>query len=195
MQQTQQKVLLTQGFDIRNLASQTLLLRRTLGQQFTGRLTTTRSIRGNQSTYLAARNYRLLLYEVAPELSYQPSSTLRLTATYLRTSKQNTFENGLDAAARGSFDQLGLETRVSQVSKRTVTGALRYVRVGFQGDQASVVGVEILQALRPGNNMTWNLNLEQRLSNGLNVTLAYDGRKPNGQSAVHTGRMQVSVLF
>ena len=195
VQQTQQKVLLTQGFDIRNLASQTLLLRRTLGQQFTGRLTTTRSIRGNQSTYLAARNYRLLLYEVAPELSYQPSSTLRLTATYLRTSKQNTFENGLDAAARGSFDQLGLETRVSQVSKRTVTGALRYVRVGFQGDQASVVGVEILQALRPGNNMTWNLNLEQRLSNGLNVTLAYDGRKPNGQSAVHTGRMQVSVLF
>ncbi|MBW3130721.1 hypothetical protein [Hymenobacter profundi] len=194
-QQTQQKVLLTQGFDIRNLASQSLLLRRTLAQQFTGRFTVSQSVRGNESSYLDTRNYRLRLYEVAPEISYQPSSTLRFTGTYLRTVKQNTFKDGTDADARGAFDQLGIETRVSQVSKRTITAATRYVRVGFDGDVASVVGLEILQALRPGNNITWNLNLEQRLSNGLNITVAYDGRKPNGLQAVHTGRMQVSVLF
>jgi hypothetical protein len=43
--------------------------------------------------------------------------------------------------------------------------------------------------------LTWNLNLEQRLSNGLNITLAYDGRKAQGLNTVHTGRMQVAVLF
>ncbi|UYZ63327.1 hypothetical protein [Hymenobacter weizhouensis] len=194
VQQAQQKVLLTQGSDTRNQASQSVLLRRTLAQTFTARLTTTRSIRENLSDYLVARNFRLQQLEVAPELSYQPSNVLRLTGTYLRTSRQNT-RPGPDQDARGTFDELGLETRVSQVGKRTLSAVTRYVRVDFRGDQVSLVGLEILQALRPGANFTWNLNLEQRLSNGLNVTLAYDGRKPNGLPAVHTGRMQVSVLF
>jgi hypothetical protein len=39
------------------------------------------------------------------------------------------------------------------------------------------------------------LNVQQRLSNGLNISINYDGRKANGISAVHTGRTQVSVLF
>ncbi|SNR40190.1 hypothetical protein [Hymenobacter mucosus] len=200
VQQAQQKVLLSQGSDTRNVASQSLLLRRTLAQSFTGRLTLTRSIRQNITDYLDTlytRNFRLLQYEVAPEISYQPTQALRLTGTYLRTSKQNTQE-GEYLNIRGTFDELGLETRLSQVGKRTLSATTRYVRVVFDGDagdESSLVGLEILNALRPGSNFTWNLNMEQRLSNGLNITLAYDGRKANGLSVVHTGRMQVSVLF
>ncbi|MFD2786470.1 hypothetical protein [Hymenobacter rubripertinctus] len=193
VQQTQQKVLLTQGFDTRNLASQSLLLRRTLAQSFTGRLSGTRSIRENQSDYLPARNFRVEQYEAAPEVSYQPSQVWRFTTSYLYTTKRNTA--GPNEDTRGTFHDLGLETRISQVGKRTVSATARFVRVGFAGDQASLVGLEILNALRPGSNYTWNLNLEQRLSNGLNVTLAYDGRKPQSMSPIHTGRMQVAVLF
>jgi hypothetical protein len=193
VQQTQQKVLLTQGSDTRNLASQSVLLRRTLAQTFTARFTTTRSIRENLSNFLPERNFRVLQYELAPELSYQPNQVLRLTTSYLRTTRQNTV--GPDGDTNGTFDDVGLETRVSQVGKRTLSATTRFVRVSFQGNQTSLVGLEILNALRPGSNFTWNLNLEQRLSNGLNVTLAYDGRKANGLGAVHTGRMQVAVLF
>ncbi|MBT9391596.1 hypothetical protein KLP40_00360 [Hymenobacter sp. NST-14] len=193
VQQTQQKVLLTQGFDTRNLASQSLLLRRTLAQSFTGRLTGTRSIRENQSDYLETRNFRVEQYEAAPEISYQPSQVWRFTATYLYTTKRNTA--GPNEDTRGTFNDLGLETRISQVGKRTVSATARFVQVGFAGDPASLVGLEILNALRPGRNYTWNLNLEQRLSNGLNITLAYDGRKPQSLNAIHTGRMQVAVLF
>ncbi|UOQ52798.1 hypothetical protein [Hymenobacter cellulosivorans] len=193
VQQTQQKVLLTQGFDVRNLASQSVLLRRTLAQSFTARLTTARNIRESISDYSPTRNFRILAYEVTPEISYQPNSTLRFTGTYQRLDKRNTA--GPDQDIRGVFDELGLETRISQVSKRTVSGTARYVRVGFDADQTSLVALEILNALRPGSNFTWNLNVEQRLSNGLNITVAYDGRKPNGLAPIHTGRMQVSVLF
>ena len=58
-----------------------------------------------------------------------------------------------------------------------------------------MAAIEILNALRPGSNFTWNLNLEQRLSNGLNITVSYDGRKASGLTTVHSGRMQVAVLF
>ncbi|ALW85498.1 hypothetical protein AUC43_10585 [Hymenobacter sedentarius] len=196
VQQTQQKTLLAQGFDRRNLSTQSLLVRRTLATSFTGRLTGTRDIREATSDYLLSRNYRLLIFTVQPEISYQPTPALRLTGTYLHTQKQNTLA-GKDAELHpGIFDELGLETRLSQVNKRTITAATRYTRVQFDGTNPnSVVAVEILNALRPGSNFTWNLNVEQRLSNGLNITVAYDGRKANGLRTVHTGRMQVAVLF
>jgi hypothetical protein len=191
VQQTQQKTLLTQGFDLRNLSTQSLLLRRTLAQSFTGRLTVARDIREAQTTYSDARNFRLLIYTAQPEISYQPSPALRFTGSLLHTSKANQ----LSTEARGSFDDLGFETRVSQVSKRTLTAAMHVTRVTFAGDISSVVGLEILQALRAGTNYTWNLNLEQRLANGLNINVAYDGRKASQLGIVHTGRMQVAVLF
>jgi hypothetical protein len=207
VQQTQQKTLLTQGFDLRNLSTQSLLLRRTLAQSFTGRLLFSRDIRQANSTYstdpssLSYRNFELLIYTVQPEVSYQPSPALRLTGSLLHTTKENIL------AARtfntsGRFDDAGLEVRVSQVSKRTVTANTHVTRVDFQSGStdatngvASTVGLEVLQALRPGTNYTWSLNLEQRLTNGLNINVAYDGRKASGTNIVHTGRMQVAVLF
>jgi hypothetical protein len=200
VQQTQQKTLLaqgvTQGSDRRNLSTQSLLVRRTLAASFTGRLTGSRDIRESTSTYLLNRNYRLLIYAIQPEISYQPTPSLRLTGTYLHTFKQNTLDGPGAERNPGIFDELGLETRLSQVNKRTVTAATRYTRVKFDGTNPnSVVAIEILNALRPGSNFTWNLNVEQRLSNGLNITLAYDGRKASKLNTVHTGRMQVAVLF
>lgn len=196
VQQTQQKTLLAQGFDRRNLSTQSLLVRRTLATSFTGRLIGSRDIREAASTYLTTRNYRLLIYSIQPEISYQPTPALRLTGTYLHTRKQNTLDLPEAERAPGIFDELGLETRLSQVNKRTLTAATRYTRVQFAGtDPGSVVAIEILNALRPGSNFTWTLNVEQRLSNGLNLTLAYDGRKAHALNAVHTGRMQVAVLF
>ncbi|MET4074983.1 hypothetical protein [Hymenobacter sp. UYCo722] len=204
-QQTQQKTQLVQGFDLRNLSTQSLLLRRTLATTFTGRLTAARDIREATSSYLASRNYRLLIYTVQPEISYQPTPALRLTGTYAHTQKQNTLATlptrptpTPAETTPGIFDDLGLEARLSQVSKRTVSAATHYTRVQFDVEPAalnSVVAIEILNALRPGSNFTWNLNVEQRLSNGLNITLAYDGRKASGLNTVHTGRMQVAVLF
>ena len=205
-QQTQQKTQLVQGSDLRNLSTQSLLLRRTLATTFTGRFTAARDIREASSSYLPTRNYRLLIYTVQPEISYQPTPSLRLTGTYAHTRKQNTLAtlptrpSPTPAETHpGIFDDLGLEARLSQVSKRTVSAATHYTRVQFDvarpEDLNSVVAIEILNALRPGSNFTWNLNVEQRLSNGLNITLAYDGRKASTQNTVHTGRMQVAVLF
>ncbi|WP_223651556.1 hypothetical protein [Hymenobacter psoromatis] len=200
VQQTQQKTLLTEGFDLRNLQTQSLLLRRTLAQSFTGRFTVARDIREAQATYSidptssSYRNFSLLIYTVQPEISYQPSPALRLTGSLLHTAKGNTWAARV-SDTNGTFDDLGLEARVSQVSKRTITAATHVTRVSFTGDQSSVVALEVLQALRPGTNYTWNLNLEQRLTNGLNINVAYDGRKASGSPIVHTGRMQVAVLF
>ena len=188
-----QKSLLTNGTDVRNLTSQTLIGRVNLNEVLSSKVLLARNLRENTSDYLVTRNFSIKGYEFSPELAYQPSTSLRFTSTYLISSKENVFS--AEATEKAISQELGLETRLSQVSKRTLMGNIRYINIDYTGDERSVVAYEMLNALRPGNNITWSLNLQQRLNNGLNVSLNYDGRKPNQIRAIHTGRMQVSVLF
>jgi hypothetical protein len=53
----------------------------------------------------------------------------------------------------------------------------------------------MLEALRPGLNWTWSFNLQQKLANGLQIGINYEGRKSEMQRLIHVGRMQVSALF
>jgi len=193
LQQNQQKVLLANGTDVRNINSGSLIGRYNLNQFISSKLTLSRYTRESLSNYLSTKNFSILGYDLSPEVSFQPTNALRFTGTYLFTQKQN--EQNQETPEEAFFHELGIETRISQVSKRTVTGNLRYINVVYTGDESAAIAYEMLNALRPGNNLTWNFILQQRLSNGLNISFNYDGRKPNGAEVIHLGRMQVSVLF
>ena len=187
------KQLLVNGTDTRSLEEQSLNIRYNLTEAFSSRIILARRINGNTSNYLLTRNFQIQGHEIAPELSWQPNTVFRLTASYLYGKRENVQPEG--GAERLLNNEFGLESRISQVSKRTVTANLRYIKLDYTGQVNSVVGNELLNALRPGNNVTWLLNIQQRLSNGLNINLSYDGRKASGSPTVHIGRMQVSVLF
>ena len=194
VQQNQQKSLLTNGTETRNVGSHLLAGRLNLNEVLSSQLTLGLNVRENQSNFLTSKNFEIESRELSPELSYQPNTKLRFTGKYQYSLREDVMTLA-EAEQEGAFHELGVEAKLSQVSKRTFTGNLKYVNIDFKGDEFSYVGYEILNALRPGNNMTWSLNLQQRLSNGLNISLNYDGRKANGVGAVHTGRTQVSVLF
>ncbi len=194
-QQTQQKTLLTGGSDLRALTSQSLTVRRSLSTIFTSKLDLMHTIRRSLSSALLTRNFRVELFEAAPEVAWQPSQTFRLSTTYRYSRKRDTAPAKPENPTFGTFHETGIESRLAQASKRTVTGAVRFTKIQFSGEQNTPVGFEILNALRPGNNLTWQTTVEQRLASGLNLSLTYDGRKPSGSRAIHTGRMQVSVLF
>ncbi|WP_157593010.1 hypothetical protein [Rufibacter tibetensis] len=191
VQQGLQKTLLTNGTDVRNNASQQVLVRVNLTEVFSSRLNVTRSKRESASNYLTTKNFLIRSWEAMPELSYQPNPTIRFTGTYQWMHKEN--EQGSQEKAR--FHEFGSEARVSQVGKRTITGVVKYINIKYSGLETSPVAFEMLNGFRAGNNLTWNLAVQQRLSSGLNITLDYDGRKPQGIRTIHTGRMQVSVLF
>jgi hypothetical protein len=189
-QKSQQKVLLSNGTDTRNQNTQNLTGRVNLTDKFASKYNLEQIVRESSSNYLTSKNFKIVSYAATPELAYQPTTNFRLTGNYVFSLKENTLGD-----EKANFNEIGLESRLSQVSKRTVTGTIRFVHIGFSGDPNSVVSYEILNTLRPGNNTTWNLSVQQRLSNGLNISLIYDGRKPNAVRAIHTGRAQVSVLF
>lgn len=190
---SQQKQLLTNGFEGRGHQEYKFNARTNLLRQWTTRLGLTHALRATSSDFLRSRNYRIESWQTRPELSYQPSNDFRLTSAYAYATKRNTFA---EASGEGAvFHEASLETRWARVSERTLTATLRYVKINFAGDPNTALGYELLEALRPGNNLTWNINWQQRLGNGLQLTLNYDGRQAAAAPTVHIGRVQLMALF
>ncbi|WP_439879930.1 hypothetical protein ACSX1A_12245 [Pontibacter sp. MBLB2868] len=194
IQQNQQKSLLANGTETRNLGSHTLVGRLNLNEVLSTQFQAVYALRENRSDFLTSKNFQIVSQELTPELSYQPNTKIRFTGTYQFALRENELAP-TDEEQKATFNELGLDAKLSQVGKRTVAANFRLVNIDYTGDLNTYVGYEILNALRPGNNLTWSFNVQQRLSNGLNISLNYDGRKANGVGAVHTGRTQVSVLF
>ncbi len=189
-----QKQLLSNGFESRTTYERKLNGRLNLGKDFSIRNSVGISIRSTTSDYLQSRNFRIVSRNTSPELAFQPRPDFRLTASYLYAIKRNSLAEET-AAEKAVFNQVGLETRLAKVSKYTLAATARWVQIDFKGVANSPVGYELLEALRPGTNWTWSVQWQQRLLNGLQLNMSYEGRQSEGQRVVHIGRMQVAALF
>jgi hypothetical protein len=190
---SENKQILTNGFEARNMNEVKLNSRVNLYKDISVRGILGRGIRANTSDYLSNRNYRILANQLSPEIAWQPNAGFRLMATYLYALKTNIFtESGSEKAI---FNQAGIEARWAKVSKHTLSAGIKFIQIGYNGQVNSPLGYEMLEALRPGNNWTWVLNLQQRLANGLQLNVNYEGRKSEMQRLIHIGRMQVTALF
>jgi hypothetical protein len=72
---------------------------------------------------------------------------------------------------------------------------LSIIRIIFIGDENTPVAYEMLEGLKPGTNYTWGASMQRNLSNAIQVSLNYEGRKPQDTSPVHTGTVSARAFF
>jgi hypothetical protein len=191
---TNQRNFLFNGIDTRQNLEYQLNSRLNVRSLFNLRLNLIQSTRGVGSDYLLNRNYTILKRELNPEIAFQPTEMFRLIGSFQFIPKENI--HPANKGERADFKNLGLEARLNQVNKRTFTANVKYINIFFlNGDVNSPLGYDMLESLRPGNNFTWQVNMQQKLTNGLNISLNYEGRKAQNQAKVHIGRVQVSAVF
>ncbi|MFY0654130.1 MAG: hypothetical protein JXQ96_18985 [Cyclobacteriaceae bacterium] len=147
----------------------------------------------NASDFLEDRNYEIDIKTVAPQLIWQTNSSFRLSAKAEYKRKQNVLvESGVESSKLSS---LIISSRWNKALQNSIDASFRYVGIQFNGKENTPAGYELLEALRPGSNFTWDFNFRQKLANGLQISLSYSGRKSIDQRVIHLGRMQVSALF
>lgn len=191
---SQFKQLLSGGFEDLIQKDWKLNTRYNFNGQTTLRIIAGTGNRLSASDFLENRNYNISQNQIGPEFSWQPTPYFRTTATYSFTGKVNT-EN-IEFEEKAQLHQVGLDLRFARAVKTTLTGNLKLIQIDYNGVANSPVGYEMLQALTPGTNVTWNLNWLQKIGEGLQLNLVYEGRNSQGlDRIVHVGRMQVSALF
>ncbi|HCX76556.1 MAG TPA: hypothetical protein DHU93_15295, partial [Algoriphagus sp.] len=191
---SQLKQLLSGGFEDLIQKDWKLNTRYNFTNRTTLRILGSTGQRVSSSDFLSNRNYQIQQRSLGPEFVWQPSVKLRMTGSYVFTDKVN--EANIEFEEKAQNHQVGLDVRFARAIKTTLNFNLKLTQIDYNGVVNSPVGYEMLQALTPGTNIIWNMNWLQKIGEGLQLNMVYEGRNSQGlDRIVHVGRVQVTALF
>ena len=190
--QQENKMLLASGYDARSQTKNQLNLRLNINSKLALETTLLQGQNAALADYTSGRNFQITQQELKPQVIYQDGSQLRLSLIGSLGNKTNSMLYGGESA-----QSKALETtwKVNRSEKGSLNGSLKYVYFDFDGTALSAVGYEMLEGLRPGTNWTWNLSFQKIIGKNLQLSLNYGGRLMQGQTAVHTGGMELRAYF
>jgi hypothetical protein len=119
-----------------------------------------------------------------------PIYSLRLEAAYDFWHKNNAGSTEL-----ANLHNVGLTATYNLLQKGFISANGGFVATTYNGEASSAVGYEMLQGFEAGNNFTWGVNFKRTLGYGLEFNLLYSGRKLSVGKVIHSGSMELRLLF
>lgn len=191
-QDVRNKTLMVNGYDSRVNTFMALRGRYNATKKITLNIELKKGSRGSSSQFLSNRNYTIDFYQLVPNFVFQPNVAFRLSLSYDLANKQNRPQFGTQKAINHNA---GIEIKYNQLNKGSLQVKFNYINIKYNDQPNTPLAYEMLEGLRAGQNMTWNVSYQRNLSTNLQMTLTYDGRRPQGLKVVHTGGMQLRALF
>jgi hypothetical protein len=139
----------------------------------------------------ASRNYKLEIAGIDTKLTYLFSKSTSLSFFYKNQFKRN--QNiGQETLNQHHF---GAVFNYSNQDHITLNGEFSLYSNQFTGTATSPVAFQMLEGLQPGQNSTWRLLLQKKLTQYLDININYQGRKSYNSSSIHTGNVQLRAFF
>ncbi|MCZ6899003.1 MAG: hypothetical protein O7F74_02085, partial [Bacteroidetes bacterium] len=187
------KQLLTNGFEARNSQGLEFTNRINITRFYNFKITSSRSVNNSSSNFLQGRDFKIRELKLSPVISWQPSAKMRISTTYSISDKRNSSD--FETPGNAVINEFSTELRLNNAAKSSLIANFRFIDIEFQGEENTPLGYELLQALRPGSNLTWMVNFQKKLTSGLQLNLTYEGRKSPSVDLVQIGRVQMTALF
>ncbi len=188
------KQLISNGFEARDQEQLRLVSRVNIRGDYNLRLNLSRSGLSSGSDFLEGRNFFIRGNEIRTTLEWQPSNFWRFSTDYSfagnREATSGEAGNGISKINESVFN-----IKYSRASKKNIDFTFRYTHIDFKGEENTALGYELLKGLKPGANLTWSLIWQQKILDGLQMNLSYEGRKSGDLDTIHVGRMQIMALF
>lgn len=186
------KTLLANGFDARTTKFNQLNIRWNIKKQFTLTATGELGERGSQADYTTGRDFNITYFKVMPSFIFQPNTKFRVSLDLRQENKTNDEVFGGEQA---NIQDIGVNLKLNQAEKGSLTSGINMVRIEYDGAQNNALAFEMLEALRPGTNLTWTIGYQRSISKNLQVSIQYNGRKSEGNDAIHAGGVEVRAFF
>jgi hypothetical protein len=185
------KYLLVNGFEQRRSSAVGV----SAGQRLTDMLLLSAGAQREEKAYgaqyaQAGARYDILQRSLSAAGELTPLMHLRVNITYKFSAKKN----------RAGAENARLHDALAEVTfnapqKGMAAGGFGFVATSFAGDGSGSVAYEMLQGYSAGNNFTWSASLRRILGKGLELSCLYAGRRlPTGKT-VHSGSMEMRLLF
>lgn len=147
----------------------------------------------NESTSenFSSKNYNFDETRLNPKLSYLFNDNSRFDIFYQYANKENTI-GSLETLKQQKY---GISFTLVSNSKSSVIGEFNFFSNTFSGLANTPVSYQMLEGLQPGNNFTWSLLAQKKLTNFLDLNLSYFGRKTETSKTIHTGSIQLKAYF
>ena len=139
-----------------------------------------------------SRNMNLETKSFKGKLSYLfNDNQSSMDLSYSKNIKNN---NSVNNETLNSNDY-GVSLQHISSKKFSFTSSFNYIVNSYNGNQNSPIAYQLLEGLQKGENYTWNLILQKRITNYLSVDLNYNGRKSKKLKTIHIGTIQVRANF
>lgn len=188
---TTTKNLLSIGLQENKLRSHQLNFLHKVKNQYIVNLQSQTDRNKSNSENFASRNFEINSYSITPKVSYLFNDQSRIEASYAYENKKNQVGDQEKLAQQN----LGVAFAYTKGQKVSLTGEVNYIDNQFTGSAFSPVAYQMLEALQPGTNFTWNLIAQRRLTQFLDLNITYFGRKSEGTKTIHTGTVQLRAFF
>jgi hypothetical protein len=184
--------LLVNGIDARNQLEHSIRGRYNLQGSVELNMQWKRGRRAFESEFLSDRNYNYQYVSYTPRVGYQYKQSLRVEVLYVYKEAQNDTSYG---GERSYIHELTFNSRFASLNKGNLNASIGWVNVNFKGEENTALAYDLLEGLRDGRNFKWNLQIDRRFQNNIQLLFSYEGRASELIDTIHIGRVQARYLF
>ena len=143
------------------------------------------------SENFSSKNYQLDQLIINPKVSYLLDDNKRFDLFYQFQKKDNLIQD------QELLEQhkWGVSAIWTQNQKAAITAEFNYFSNSFSGNENTAVAYQMMEGLQPGNNFTWTLIAQKKLTKYLDLNLNYFGRKTETSRTIHSGSVQLKAYF
>ncbi len=183
------------GFESEQSEMMQLISRINMASQYMFQLKVDDQARTVASDFLNGRNYEIRQRQYAPSLAWQPFNYFRITGRYALMNKHGERRSEEGSTESAKHKEWSTELRWNKSLESNFQFQLRWIEIEYAGTTNNALAYELLNALQPGNNITWSMNYLRKLGSGMQMSLNYEGRKSAEFKTVHIGRVMITALF
>ena len=137
------------------------------------------------------KNYILEKEQLNPTITYLAGKNNRINFLY-KLSKINNLLGNQEFLNQKQF---GLSVFLNQKQNRGFVSEFNYFKNEFNGNINSIISYVMMNGLQDGENYTWSVRFQQKISKLLDLNFVYYGRKSENSKTIHNGSIQLKAIF